>query len=305
MAAPTLSDVHISRPLTNLVIHYGIPNMVASRVFPKIKVDNEVDRFYKYTSLEELISYTTLRAPGDPANEMEFAPTNDTYSCEEHALKMPLPKRVVANADAPTELEKNTVKKITRALTIAYERRVQALAQSTAQVDNNFAATTAWNTASGGGTVEQDVQAAKEYVRNACGAEPNAILLSSQVADDVLRWLKVNAFTEFDKWVQTGMLPPILWDLETIVAKGVYNTQPKGVAASLAAIWSNNVLVFYKSDTPSTEALSFGYSLMNQDFKVKSWYSNDRNSTFYEVSHIVDEKVAASGAGCIITGAHP
>lgn len=304
MAAPTISDVHVSRPLTNLAIHYQVPNLIADRVFPKVPVENEVDKYYKFTALEELISYSTLRAPGDPANEMEFAPTTSTYTCEEHALKQPLPVRVVANADEATQLERNTVKKLTRALQIAFERRVQALAQATGSVDNNFAATTNWNAAAGAGTVEADVQLAKQYVRQACGAEPNAILLSSTVHDDVLRWLKVNAYTEFDKWVQQGMLPPQLWDLEVIVGKAVYNTQPKGVTAVLSAIWSNNVLVFYKTDTPSLEALSFGYAFVNQDFKVRTWFDDARKSTFYEVEHIVDEVVAASGAGCIITGAH-
>jgi hypothetical protein len=235
---------------------------------------------------------------------MEFAPTNDTFECEEHALKIPLPTRVAANADEATDLEKNSVKKLTRALQIAYERRVQALAQATGSVDNNFAATTAWNTAAGAGTVEEDIMVAKNNIRQACGAEPNALLLSSTVADDVLRWLKINAFTEFETWVQQGKLPPVLWELETIVGKGVYNTQPKGVTAVLADIWNNNVVVFYKTDTPSKEALSFGYTFTNQNFKVTTWFSDERNATFYEVGHIVDEKVAASGAGCIITSVH-
>lgn len=305
MAAPTISDVHVSRPLTNLAIHYQVPVLIAKRVFPVLPAENEVDRYYTFQNLEELISYHTLRAPGDPANEMDFAPESEVYECEEHAIKIPLPTRVLANADVATQLEKNTTKKIVRTLSIGYERRVQALAQAVGSVANNFAVGTAWNAAAGAGTVEADVHRAKDFVRGSCGAEPNAILFSSTVADDVLRWLKINAFTQFDKWIQEGNLPPMLWDMEVIVGKGVYNTQPKGVAAVLANIWNNNVTVFHKTETPNLDALSFGYTFTNQDFKIKNWFSDERNSTFYEGSHIVDEVVTADGAGAIITGAHP
>ena len=303
MASPTVGDVHVSKPLTNLAIHYQIAEMVADRVFPKVKVEKEFDKYYTFKNYEELIQYHTLRAAGDPANEMDFTPATETYECEEHALKMPLPKRVIAVADAPTQIEKNTVKKITNALLVGYEYRVAALAQATAQVGTNFAVTTAWNTAAGAGTVESDVQLAKRYVAQACGVYPNAILMSRAVADSVLNWLKINAFTEFDKWVQIGELPPKLWNLETIIGEGVYNTQPKGVTASLSAIWSDYVTVFYKSTAPSLDNLSFGYTMVNQDFKVKSWWDDARASTYYECGHIVDEKVTASAAACIITGA--
>jgi len=191
MASPAVGDVHVSKPLTNLAIHYQIPDLIAPRVFPKIPVEKEFDKYYTFKNYEELIAYHTLRAAGDPANEMDFTPSTETYECEEHALKMPLPKRVVAVADAPTQIEKNTVKKIVTALLIGYERRVQALAQATASVGTNFAVGTAWNTAAGAGTVESDIQLAKRYVSQACGVYPNAILMSRAVADWVLVWLKI------------------------------------------------------------------------------------------------------------------
>jgi len=304
MASPTMSDVHVSKPLTNLAIHYMVPELVAHRVFPPVPAENEVDLFYTFKTLEELIAYSTLRAPGDPANEMDFAPGTDTFACEEHALKIPLPVRIVANADEATDIERNAIRKITKALLIAYERRVQALAQNTASCDNNFAAGTAWNTASGGGSIEEDIMTAKSNVRQACGADPNSLLVSQTIADDILRWLKINAFTDYEKWIQTSTLPPVLWNMETIVGKAMYNTQPKGVDAVLAEIWSNNPVVFYKSATPSKYMLTYGLTFRNSDFKAKNWYSNDLNSTLHEVSHIVDEKVAGSGAACIITDAH-
>jgi len=91
--------------------------------------------------------------------------------------------------------------------------------------------------------------------------------------------------------------------METIIGEAVYNTQPKGVTASLSSIWSDYVTVFYKTEAPSLDNLSFGYTFMNQDFKTKSWWDDSRASTYYECGHIVDEKVTATAAGCIITGA--
>jgi len=295
----TRSSTHVSAPLTNLAIKYKVPNMVAERVFPVVSVKKEADKYYKFAK-EYLVDFDTLRGPGAEAHEMPWDVSTDTYTCEEYALKRLIPKRVADNADPPVQPAMTSVQWLKRALMLGYEQRVQAIVQSAAVITNNAAAAAFWDAASGQDP-EADVDTAKVTILRNIGIPPNAILMSYDVAQALRRWLKATAYTTYSEYLDKNDLPPILWGLEPIVAGAVYNTAALGQTESLSDVWNDNVLVFYKEESPSLDAMSLGYTMRSQNWITTEWYDSPRKGTFYEVSVVQDEELVCEAAGYLIT----
>lgn len=297
----TRTSVHVNTALTNLALKYKFSPMVADRVFPVVPVVKEADVYYTFAR-EELIDYSavSLRAPGTEAAEIEWDVSNETYRAEEYALKQLIPERVRANADPPIRPAMTTVQKLKRAILTGYERRIQAIVQSAVLITNNAGVGTAWDAVTGA-RIETDVDAAKEVIRRNIGIYPNSILMNTLVANAIKRWLKAIADTTYSEWLDKNVLPPTLWGLETIIGGGVRNSAAKGQTEVLADIWNDNVLVFYKEQAPSIEALTLGYTLRSREWRTKDWFDDKREGTFYEVGVVQDEVLVAESAGYLIT----
>lgn len=297
---PLIGSVHVSAALSNVAIKFKNPALVADQVAPVIPVVKESDKYYVFQR-EELRNMNSLRAAGAEANEVDWDVTSATYSAEEYALRHLLPERIVANADAPIRPRITTTEKLTQWILLGYEKRVQAIAQNTANVGGNAAATAAWDAASGQDP-EADVDAAKTAVRQNAGVNPNAIMMSDTSWKALRRWLKSQSTNlTYREWVEIGIPPARIWDLDLIVAGGVENTANEGQADSISDIWNDNVLVFYRTMTPAIDSLSFMYTFRARAFRTRTWRNEEREGEYIESSFIQDEKLVASAAGYLIT----
>lgn len=302
-------DVHVSTPLTNLAIKYRNPAFKASEVMPIIPVKFESDKYYKFYK-EELRRIKSLRAMGAEAHEVEWTVTTETYTAEEYALKKLVPDRLRANSDIAIRPEMTTTEKLLAWIYLDYEMRMQEYVQNTANVQSSATPTVKWN---GGGTktIEADIDAAKKSVRQNAGADANSILMSPDVKDvvkkdsvvrDLIRYTMPNAAT----LLTSGELPPILWNLKTIVPGCVNDTANAGQSVSIADVWNDNVLVSYVDPSPSLDALTYGYTMRVRqggrlEVMVQKWRENARKGDMIEVSVIQDEKSCANECAYLIT----
>jgi hypothetical protein len=293
----TTGSVHVNAPLTNLAIKFPLPDFVAERVFPVIPVNKESDVYYIFNR-EELLDYDDLRAAGAESNEIAWDVDTDSYLAEEYALKYLVPKRVADNSDPPVRPAMTAVEKLKQALMLRQERRVQAIVQSAAIITNNATPAINWDAA--GAIIETDVDNAKNQMRLNSGLIPNAILMNYQVSHVVKRWLKATAYTTFKEWLDQDKLPPVLWDMETVVAGAVRNTANAAAAEVLADVWNDNVLLFFKQPSPSIDSVALGYIFRAQNWMTVDWWENARKGTFYEVSVIQDELLTAVQAGYLL-----
>lgn len=297
---PEVSSVHVSVPLSNVAIKYKNPAFVAEQIAPVVRVNKESDKYYIFGK-EELRDKDSLRAAGAEANEIEWDVDTATYSAEEYALKYLLPDRVRDNADVAVQPRITTTEKLTKWIQLGYEKRIQAIAQNTANVGGNHAAATKWDAASGQDP-EADVDTAKTSIRRTAGVEPNTILMSEAVWQALRRWLKSQLTNlVYQEYIAMGKPPATLWNLKLIVAGSIENTAAEGQANSIADIWSDNVIVAYVEPAPSLDSLSFMYTFRSRDFRTKAWREEKRDGEFIEVGVIQDEKLVASDAGYLIT----
>lgn len=297
----TPKTVHVDAPLTNVAIKYKNLALVAERLLPIVPVAKESDKYYVFRR-EELIIEKALRAAGAEAKEISWDVDTATYSAEEYALKHLVPDRIMNNADNPVRPKITSTQKLTEKLLLAQERRVQQLVQSSVNVTQGAAAAVQWDQASP--NIESDVDTAKDGVRLGAGVEPSSILLAYKVAQIVKRDTTVRNLIRYtvpgDILLRNGDLPPVLWNLEVIVAGAVRNTANDNATESIKDIWTDDVLVFYKEATPSLDVLSLGYQFRVGNFVTKTYRVEERAGDMIEVSVIEDEKLVAPACGYLI-----
>lgn len=293
-------SVHINAVLTNLARGYTPPLFVAERVFPVVAVVKESDRYYQFNKEElQADDENTLRANGALASEFTWDVTDTSYLAHEYAKRQLITDRVMRNADPPIQPGITTTRKLKSLLMLGEEKRVQAIAQSTALITQTAAAAISWDSSTA--NIEEEVDIAKEQILLGAGVLPNAILMSFQVANAVKRWLKAQAQTTYSEWLSKNMLPPQLWGLETIEAVAVENTADKAQAEVLATVWNDNVLVFNKQSAPTLQDRSLGYILRAQDWQLKTYREEARDGLWHQCNVIEDEVLVDASSGYIIS----
>ena len=300
---PRRADVHVSTPLTNLAIKYRNLAFVADVILPVVKVAKESDKYYKF-SREELKSVDTHRAIGAPANEVDWNVTNETYSCEEYALKKLVSDRIMRNADAPIRPKITSSEKLLKWIYLGYEKRVKALISGTSIT--SAVPSIKWDGTSP--VIETDVDTGKASIRNNAGVEPNLIMMNDEVKDVVKKDSTVRNLIRYtiagsggQELLVNGDLPPVLWGLKVVLAMAREDTAKQGQTAAYSKIWDDDVLIAYVEPSPSLEALTLGYTFRTTNgVVVKTWRDNERDGDMIQPSIIQDEKLVATAAGYLI-----
>jgi hypothetical protein len=300
---PTVSSVHVNAALTSLAISYKNYELVWDRIFPIVPVAKESDTYFVFNK-EELQDEDALRAAGAEAREITWDVTTATYTAQEYTLRHLLADRIIANADVAVRPEISTVNKLMRKILLGTERRTALLCQNTVNVGTAATPSIKWDGTSP--TIEKDIDTAKDTVRLAIGTEPTSIMLPYKVKnavkrDSTIRDLIRYNITPPDILLRNGELPPVIFNLEVIIAGAIRNTANEGQTESLGDVWTDNSLVFYKEPNPGLEALSYGYTFRVQTPIVKKYRVDTRGGVMIEVGVTQTEKVTASSAGYLLT----
>ncbi|MBA7476908.1 hypothetical protein ES707_12304 [subsurface metagenome] len=309
---PERANVHVDVALSTLAIEYKNLPFVAPKIFPVIPVPKEKDKYWTFLDRPELKDdLDVLRADGAEASEFDYEPASATFSCEEYAKKMLLTDRKMALQDKAVSLEIRTVGKLLTIIGLAYEKRIQKIVQDRTYVTRGATPTIKWDGSSP--TIEANVDTAKQSIEDNAGVQGNAIVMNTLVRDVIKKDSVIRNLIRYT--VQTdggknllvdGNLPPVIWGLEVIIAGAQEDTAEQGQTSVFSRIWNDNVLVFYKEERPSLDALSLGYTMRVKQrgpltTLVSKWRVEKRKGTMIEVSQLQDEKLTAEKAGYIIT----
>jgi hypothetical protein len=106
MPQPTLGDVHVNRPLTNISVAYsqeaaGV-EFVADRAFPGIPVESKSDLYYTYKRADFNRDEMQKRALATESAGTGYGlDSTGTYSCDVWALHKDVDDQIRANSDSP------------------------------------------------------------------------------------------------------------------------------------------------------------------------------------------------------------
>lgn len=278
MPNPTLSDVHVSAPLTNLTIAYSNEDSqsVHDKVFPIIPVTKQADKYYTYDKQDWLRTDAKRRAPGAEVAISGWRLSTDNYFCERYALGVDIDDPTRANADpAVSDLDGDGVRFVTEDLRLRREKdwvtdffatSKWTGASSTSDMTGQAApATTSanflqWNDA--GSTPIEDIRGEQTAVQKRIARRPNTLVLGTEVwtalADhpDIIERIK---YTEIGV-VTTDLIASLL-DLDNVYVSGmVEDTAKEGAAASIGFQAGKHALLCYVNPKPGLRALSAGYT---------------------------------------------
>ena len=271
MPGPNRSQVHIDAALTNLSVAYmqSADMFVADRVFPKVNVQKQSDRYFVYLKEDWFRDEAELRAPATESAgggyELDNTPT---YFCQKYAYHKEVTEEDRVNADNTLNPDKDAVDFVSQKLLL---RREVLWSQQ-------YFRPNIWNNEEAGGaaigvgvdfvqwdlpgsTPIEDITNAIMTIASQTGYRPNKLVLGARVYaalknhDDILGRI---VFTQ--RGIVTPDILASLLDVdEVLVTWAVQNTAAKGAAEATDFLHGDHALLAYAAQSPALKTPSAGY----------------------------------------------
>lgn len=322
MASPTQNQVHVDRPLTNLMINFfqESSRFEAAMMAPRVNVDKVSGGYYQWTLNTLLMTQARKRAPGAKANTAVLELSTASYRCERDALRYPLVDPIVANTDAPIRLPQSAARYVGQQILQSMEVDAVSVFMSTSAWNNSVTGSTAnaWNVAAGDPVGLVKTQ--KRTILQNTGFEPNRLALGKKVFDDLI----ANSTDITDRIKYSGAVGPdrpaianqrTLAELfgvdDIMVPRAIRNTGQEGGAASKSFIMGErDALLYYTPGAPSIDLPSAMYQFAwNQPGNgvtggvesVKRYREEDQETTWVEGGFWYDNVITSTELGCIFS----
>lgn len=310
---PTLSEVHVDKPLTNISI--AAMNMddsfVAQKVFPRVNVKFESDKYYIYDKDFLFRSRTEKRAPGAPVKLRDYALSTATYTAEEYAIGMIVPDRVAANSDQPLRPYQDGAMILTHDMKMFMEDNFADLALVTGAwtSEDTLTGDDQWSAYSTSSPI-QDIDTAKETISGLIGVpeEDMTLVLGKQVWNKLKRHpALLSAYGggyPGMKVLTKEQAAEILEVKQIIVSSSVWNTNNEGNATqTLSRIVGKLAWVGWIQPSPALMAPSAGYFFAKTVAENYRYYVQRRRSEIIELSSLFDFKITQQDAGYLFISA--
>lgn len=270
MPLPTPRDVHVDAALSNLSVAFmqSQDAFIADKVFPRVPVSKQSDRFFQYTREDWFRDDAQIRGPGDETAGGGFRLTTGTYACNVWGYHKDVDEQVRANADAAINVDRDATEFVTRKLLLRREREF---------LTRYFAATVwtgdqtgvagppaanqflQWNDPASNPiqviTTQQDVMEA------ATGFRPNVLVLGPAVARELKNHADIVDRIRFtQRGIVTEELLAAIFGVEKVlVARAVENTADENQAGTFAYMAGRSALLCYAAPSPGLLMPSAGY----------------------------------------------
>ncbi len=238
--------------LTNLLLGMGQGTFIAEKLFPRLPQALASVTLAQLGD-ERLRRYNLRRAPGSATKRVNIKYEDKTYTVDQYAVDVPLPRELLREADESRKLNVGNYLDISRiAMTTAndilaldYEIEVAQLATTAGSYAAGhvlaLAAGTKWSAATG--TPVTDIRAASDTIRKKIGKRPNHLTLSADAFSAIVGSVEVRGYL-----ASTQMGPATLDQLKTIlnvttieVGEAVWiDDQDVG-----RDVWGNNAVLAY------------------------------------------------------------
>ncbi|GGB00518.1 hypothetical protein GCM10011491_30900 [Brucella endophytica] len=334
MPSPTLSNVHVNAPLTNMSVAYvqDQSHFIADKVFPNIPVTKQSDRYYVYSRADFNRDEMQERAPGTESAGGGYNLDNTpTYYAPVNAYHKDIDDQIRENSDSVLGPDRDATIFVTQKALIRRERlwamkyfqtgvwATQATGVASAPAAGQFIQ---WSDA--GSTPIEDIRAAKRRVLELTGFEPNKITLGKAVYDalvdhpDIVDRVKYGQTPGKPAQANASTLAQLFELDEVLVSKAVFNAGAKGADYADSAtreksqfISGPNALLAYVTPTPSIMQPTAGYTFSwsnwfgatGMGFRIKKFRIERLESDRVEIQMAFDQKVVGADLGYFFSNA--
>lgn len=289
---PTTQQVHIDVGLSDASIRFRNGKFVAEDFLRAKPVDKISDKIWVYGK-ENFDLVNDLRAPGTRGAETDWSLSTIAYLTDEHSQTGKIPDQNRTNADPPLSLEIDTTEHETEKIQLRLEYDTATIFTNSAYYDSAL-----YSDLSGAGLIQWsdpnsdpvgDIEAAKALVLEACGTEPNVMLLGHKVKIALKNHPKIIERVKYGGMGFAGKVTDAmlaeLFDLDEILdAKGVYNNTAVEGAGPKAYIWGNNAILAVRPAAIGLKTLALGAIVRLRGYRLtETWYQQPESSTFVRV----------------------
>lgn len=327
MSKPTLGDVHVNRPLTNISIAYfqDASAFVAAKAFPSIPVMMKSDSFRTYPRGEFNRDEMKERAPGTESAGGGYDISTDTYSAKVYAFHKDVDDQTRANTDLPLNTDREATEYVTRKALLKREKLFVTNFFTTGKWATNVDGVNGtpgtsqllrWNDAAS--TPIEDMREAKAAILESTGFEPNTGILGYRTFlalcdhPDIVDRVKYSGGVGNDRPANvTIQALQQLFDIERIlVMKAIENTAKEGDTAAHSFIGGKHALLCYSNPSPGLMTPSAGYTFSWNGFlaagpegnRIKKFRIEALESDRIEIQMAFDQKMVASDLGYFFNG---
>jgi hypothetical protein len=317
---PTVSDVHVNRPLSNISIAYvqSAERFIAGQVFPVVPVQKRSDRYFTFDRGDFNRDEMLERAPSTESEGGGYSiDSTPTYYARFYSYHRDIDDQIRGNADDPLNLDQEATIYLT----------TKALIRREVQWAFNYFKAGVWATdktgaASASGTEVKfwddstsipivDVRNGKRAVAESTGFEPNTLVLGRAVYDALADH---PSFVDRIKYGQTPGAPAIvtlnamasLFDVDRVlVMNAIKNTASKGQTSAHSFIGGEHAFLCYSAPNPGLMTPSAGYTFGWNGFfaagpqgnRIRSYRMENLMSDRIEVDMAFDQKVVGADLG--------
>jgi len=318
MPQPTIGDVHVDRPLTNLSVAWiqSQTDFVAARVFPVVGVAARSDLYYEYDRGDWMRIVAEKRAPGTPSAGGGYTVSTSSYFADRFSIHQDVDDLTRANADSPLAPDSDATQWVSEQMLRLREQewatKYFAASVWTNEQDGVAAAPGAneflrWDL--GGSTPIDDVNAQALAMAELTGFKPNGIVTTPAVWNALRNHADI---IERIKYTQTGIvsaqLLATLFEVQDFhVAWGISNTATEGATDAFSFLLGKHMLLYYAAPSPGLRQPSAGYtfawtglqgaSAAGDGVRIKRFRIEENESDRIEADMAWDQKLVALDLG--------
>jgi hypothetical protein len=316
MPQPTLSDVHVNRPLTDLSFAYQVElETVADKLFPNVPSQHKSDTYYTYPKGNWFRLQATKRAPGTESAGSGYEVSTDTFSCDVFALHKDVDDQIRSNADPVFNLDAEAARFVTQQLTLKREYDFAQTFFTTgiwtgSSTGSDITPSTKWDAASGDPI--KDIRTQIDAMQGKTGIRPNKMVFGKrawQVIMDnaaVIDRIKYSSSNDNPTNASQAAFAKILGLEQILIAGAVYNSAKEGAADSMGFMFtSDSALLCYAAPSPGLLTPSAGYTFSwNQylaaanSLRISRFRMDKLRSDRIEGEMAYDMKQVAADLGC-------
>ena len=272
MAEPTLSAVHVNRPLTNISTAYmqEATDYIADKIFPVVPVQKQSDLYFRYTKGDWFRNQAQVRAPATESAGGGYNLTTDSYYAPVYAWHQDVDPQIRANSDVPLNADRDATLFVTHRMLLAREIQVQNIVLTTSTwtgstTGGDITPSPQWDLANS--TPLEDIEAQIWSVKQQTGRFPNRFILGPRVWE-VLK--NHDEIVQRIKYTQRGVVttdllasliaPPGVENFQVLVAASIYNNAAEGASDSFQFIApTKDCLLLYAEPNPGIMIPTAGY----------------------------------------------
>lgn len=316
MPRPT-SSTTLERPDLGSIAHEYMyeasqRGFIAGQVLPVFEV-NEPAADYPVLPIEAVMKLPDLkRAPRGTYNRDDWEFETSTFNCEEYGTEEPVDDVESRLYQRYFDAEEVAVLRATDRLLRSYEKRVADAVFNTNNITNTTELGTEWSNIAC--TPKSDVKTAKQAMRAATGLEPNTLIISKKVLENVLISTEIKSYLQYTNphmllnlEAQRRLLAQYLDLDQVLIGNAMYDSADKGQSMSLTEIWDDEyaLLCIVSSGGRNLKEPCLGRTFMwTKDspniINAEQYREEQCRSNIYRVRHYTDEAFIFTAAGWLL-----